>query len=74
MKTAGSILTSFQTGVESASTAPRSKDAANIKEVIYASLRDEAEGVLSTLRRLAPEEETNLDGLLWKWASLMACE
>lgn len=74
MKTAGSILTSFQTGVECPSTAPRSKDVVSVKEVIYLSLRADAMGVLSALRKLAPEEETNLDGLLWKWASEMACE
>lgn len=71
MKTVGSILTSFQTDEESASTAPRSKDAISVREVIYASLRADAEEIL---KALPAEKETELDGLLWKWAGEMACE
>lgn len=71
MTTAAFTSTSLPTGVESANTAPRSKDATSIKEVIYASLRADAEEIL---KALPAERETELDGLLWKWAAEMACE
>ena len=58
-------------GVESVSTAPRSKDAPKPQEAVYASWYAEAESVL---RALPAEKATELHGLIWRWAGEAVCE
>lgn len=71
MTTAGSTSTSFPTGVELATTVLRSKDAPTPQEAVYASWYAEAESVL---RGLSAEKQTELDGLIWRWAGEATAE
>jgi hypothetical protein len=70
MTTAESISTKSLAGGVYQNTDPPSQDAPRIQESIYMTYRSEAELLFAKLR--GTEEETYLDGLLWKWAGEIA--